>query len=98
MQLQTVRIKNFRGIEDWEIELKPGFNLIKGENGKGKTSILEAISVGLGGFTANLDGVQTRAFSKKDVRMDSRCTFNCDLNMSKQIITAITNRKIINKE
>lgn len=68
MQLQTVRIKNFRGIEDWEIELKPSFNLIKGENGKGKTSILEAISVGLGGFTANLDGVQTRAFSKKDVR------------------------------
>lgn len=68
MQLKTVKIKNFRGIEDWEIELKPGFNLIKGENGKGKTSVLEAISVGLGAFTAGLDGVAARTFSKKDVR------------------------------
>lgn len=68
MQLKTVKIKNFRGIEDWEIRLKPGFNLIKGENGKGKTSVLEAISVGLGAFTAGLDGVAARAFSKKDVR------------------------------
>ena len=32
MQLQNVKIKNFRGIDDWQIEFKPGFNLIKGEN------------------------------------------------------------------
>ena len=63
MQLQKVRIVNFKGIDIWEIEFKPGFNLIKGENGKGKTSILEAISVGLGGFIAGLEGVATRHFS-----------------------------------
>lgn len=49
MVIQNVTIKNFKGIEEKTIELKPGFNLIKGVNGKGKTSILEAISVGLGG-------------------------------------------------
>lgn len=49
MVIQNVTIKNFKGIEEKTIELKPGFNLIKGVNGKGKTSILEAISVGLEG-------------------------------------------------
>ena len=57
MQLEQVIIKNFRGIDAWELALKPGVNLIKGENGKGKTSILEAIAVGLGGFVTGLEGV-----------------------------------------
>ena len=55
MELSKVRIKNFRNIADQEIVLKPGFNLIKGENGKGKSSILEAIAVGLGGFLAGFE-------------------------------------------
>ncbi len=62
MELSKVRIKNFRNIADQEIVLKPGFNLIKGENGKGKSSILEAIAVGLGGFLAGLNGVSTETF------------------------------------
>ncbi len=70
MELSKVRIKNFRGIEDLEIEFKPGFNLIKGENGKGKTSILEAIAVGLGGFIAGLEGVNTRHFTLDEVRTE----------------------------
>ena len=50
MYITSVTIRNFKNIEDKEIQFKPGFNLIKGVNGKGKTSILEAIAVGLGGF------------------------------------------------
>ena len=42
--LTDVEIKNFKGIENMRLELQPGFNLIKGENGKGKTSILEAMA------------------------------------------------------
>ena len=70
MELSKVRIKNFRSIADQEIVLKPGFNLIKGENGKGKSSILEAIAVGLGGFLAGLNGVSTRHFTLDEVRTD----------------------------
>ena len=68
LQLERVTIKNFRGIDAWEIEFKPGFNLIKGENGKGKTSVLEAIAVGLGGFVAGLEGVQARHFMQDEIR------------------------------
>ena len=70
MELLNVTIRNFRGIKDQNIELKPGFNLIKGENGKGKTSVLEAIAVGLGGFVAGLEGVSTRHFTSDEVRTE----------------------------
>lgn len=68
MQLEQVIIKNFRGIDAWELALKPGVNLIKGENGKGKTSILEAIAVGLGGFVTGLEGVKARHFLQDEIR------------------------------
>lgn len=63
MNLSRVRIKNFKGIEEKELLFIPGFNLIKGENGKGKTSILEAISVGMGGFIAGIPEIATRHIS-----------------------------------
>ena len=62
MRLQETIIKNFRGIDEWHLLFKPGFNLIKGENGKGKTSILEALALGLGGYIEGIDGVSTRHF------------------------------------
>lgn len=34
-RLSTVRIRSFKGIKDWEIDLKPGVYLIKGINGEG---------------------------------------------------------------
>ena len=68
MRIQKAEILNFKGIENWELEFKPGFNLIKGENGKGKTSILEALAVGLGGYIAGINGVATRHFSQEEIR------------------------------
>jgi DNA replication and repair protein RecF len=43
MILQRIKIQNVRNINEIEIVCAPQFNLIYGENGSGKTSILEAI-------------------------------------------------------
>jgi DNA replication and repair protein RecF len=43
MPLAELRITNLRCIESAELEFSPELNLIAGENGAGKTSILEAI-------------------------------------------------------
>jgi DNA replication and repair protein RecF len=43
MSLAELRITNLRCIESAELTFSPDFNLIVGENGAGKTSILEAI-------------------------------------------------------
>ena len=36
--------------EDLNLQFKPGFNLILGDNGVGKTSVLEAATVAVSGF------------------------------------------------
>jgi len=43
MILQTLRVTGFRNYIDDEISFSPGTNIIVGENGQGKTNLLEAI-------------------------------------------------------
>ncbi|PKH23556.1 DNA replication/repair protein RecF [Enterobacterales bacterium CwR94] len=43
MALTRLLIKDFRNIEDADLALAPGFNFLIGDNGSGKTSVLEAI-------------------------------------------------------
>ncbi|MFG1490899.1 DNA replication/repair protein RecF, partial [Oceanospirillum sp. HFRX-1_2] len=45
MSLRRLDIANFRNLQSLRLQPAPGVNLIIGENGAGKTSILEAISV-----------------------------------------------------
>ena len=43
MILNSIDIQNLRSINKFNMTFQPGINLIYGKNGKGKTSILEAI-------------------------------------------------------
>lgn len=45
MKLLQIRLKNFRNFLDLDLRLNPGVNVITGDNGAGKTSLLEAIQV-----------------------------------------------------
>ena len=45
MILKILRLNNFRNYEKREVEFSPDINLIYGNNGSGKTNIIEAISV-----------------------------------------------------
>jgi predicted ATP-binding protein involved in virulence len=69
MHLERVTLKNYKAIEDIEIELKPGVNLLIGDNGAGKTSVLEGIAVALSGLFVNVAGVNTKNIVKDDVRI-----------------------------
>jgi len=42
--LETLILQNFRNYEKQEFSFSPFLTIITGENGKGKTNILEAIS------------------------------------------------------
>ncbi|WP_287085136.1 AAA family ATPase [Blautia sp. LMAG:89] len=69
MYLEKIHIENYKAIEKLDVDLKPGVNLIIGDNGAGKTSVLEGIAVALGGFFVNVAGVSTKNIVKDDVRM-----------------------------
>lgn len=74
MYLTNIHIENFKGIKNAKLDFQPSVNIIIGNNGTGKTSILEAISVALGGFLSGIDGVNTIHFSKDEIRRESQLT------------------------
>lgn len=43
MRLKTLTLKNYRNFSDQHLEFDPDFNLFYGQNGQGKTNLLEAI-------------------------------------------------------
>ena len=45
MEITSLKLVNLRAIENAEFRFQPGFNLIVGVNGVGKTSVLDALSV-----------------------------------------------------
>jgi DNA repair protein RecN (Recombination protein N) len=47
--LSTLRIKNLALVEDLSIELRPGYNVITGETGAGKSIVIGALTLVLGG-------------------------------------------------
>ena len=74
MNLTHVSIKNFKGVKNMELDFAPGVNLLIGDNGVGKTSVLEAIAVGLAGMLKGIPGVPVKTFYRVifDLRQTKR--------------------------
>lgn len=51
MRFQSIHLTNYRCHANLKIDFKPGFNVIVGVNGSGKTSVLKAVCEALTGFT-----------------------------------------------
>ena len=68
--LGRIRIQNYRGIRDSEVSFDKGINLIVGENGTGKSSILSAISVLLGAAAPEMNELEMLFISENDVHHD----------------------------
>ena len=69
MYISKLKIDNFKAISKMSIDLKPGINLLIGDNGVGKTSILDAIVVALGGFLNGVNGVSSKNILLSDIKM-----------------------------
>lgn len=68
MILKKLNISNFKMFKSLELNFEPGFNLLLGDNGVGKTTILEAASIAISGFLIGMEDVATRNIYKPDVR------------------------------
>ena len=71
VKLTYVGIKNFRAIDRLDLEPDPVLTVFHGDNAHGKTSILDAIAVGLGRILTRLPDVSGIGFRKTD-RRESR--------------------------
>lgn len=54
MRIRTIRIRNFRSLKDVALEDLGPLAILIGENGAGKTALLEALELFFSGFTASL--------------------------------------------
>lgn len=74
MQIQRLKLVNFRQHEDTELSLGPGVTGILGPNGSGKTTLLEAIAWAIYGMPAvrgNRDSIRRRgAAARSQVRVE----------------------------
>ena len=68
VKLKSVEIENYRAIDELNLQLDPQLTVLHGDNAHGKTSILSAIALGLGGIPRLLPGVSGIGFRKTDRR------------------------------
>lgn len=72
MHIKELHLKNFRCFEDNIIKFNRRFNLIIGNNGFGKTSVLEAIAVGISSYINDIKSLSyqdKRNIQAEDVRI-----------------------------
>ena len=74
MEFKKVVIQNFKGIDKMELNFSSGVNLILGENGVGKTSILEAMTIAFGGFFNGIAGVSKKGILHEDIHFRTSLT------------------------
>jgi predicted ATP-binding protein involved in virulence len=69
MTIKELTITDFRNIESLQLNLHPQFNLLIGENGSGKTALLEALTVAMGSFFLGIRGADSRHIRDEDIRL-----------------------------
>jgi recombinational DNA repair ATPase RecF len=69
MKLQNLTMENFRACERLELELGSRLTIMLGNNGSGKTSVLDGIAIGMGAVLTHLPLVSGITFRKTgDIR------------------------------
>lgn len=71
MRIDSISMKNFRKFEEIQICLKSNMNVIAGNNGSGKSSILDALSIGIGGFFLGISRIETPGIKRTDIRYET---------------------------
>lgn len=76
-RIESLGLKNFRCFKNETFHFNPQSTVLIGKNASGKTSVLEGITVAIGGFLRAIDEkVDKKAIEEKDVRFTSQLVNN----------------------
>ncbi len=76
MRLSSINIKNFKCFEDETVTLHPKLNVLLGNNGTGKTTLLEALRIAIGSLYLSFDKYKDKIEMPGIVRDDIRLASN----------------------
>ena len=79
MRIETLHIRRFRAIHDMDLELHPKTNVLIGENGAGKTSVLDCLAVMLSHVTNRIISPKKpkeEEFHEDDITTGQKSTVN----------------------
>ena len=68
MIIKSISLDNFRSKSKLQLELGRRLTILIGENGSGKTSVLDGLAIGLGSILTYLPGVSGISFKNTDIR------------------------------
>jgi predicted ATP-binding protein involved in virulence len=95
MIVTHLKLANLRAIEAAEFRFQPGFNLIVGVNGVGKTSVLDALGVCLSAVVKRVNKLRGRveAFNLDDIRIGAEAlTVECGVRIGTQDFTYLVHK------
>jgi len=72
MRIDHLELENFKKFEHQTLDLHPQFTLLVGDNGAGKTSILDALAVALGLWHKAAPGSGWRNILTEEIRLQAR--------------------------
>lgn len=67
MKIEKMTIQNYRCFDRKEIVFAPHFNVFIGNNGTGKTALLDALSIGIGSLFLGIEGHPSSGIARDDV-------------------------------
>ena len=71
MKINRVKLFNYRCFKELELELNDSFTILVGNNGSGKSTILDGISLGLASYFVGMKGDSPKGIDKTDVRFET---------------------------
>lgn len=66
MRITKLKANNFRCFENLEVQLHPQCNIFVGINGAGKSTILDALAIALGGYLSGFDNIKSNYIQAED--------------------------------
>lgn len=95
MRINRLELNNFRNFEKAAFEFPTNFTVIIGENGKGKSSILQGLRLAVGTFLLGIDEADRYHIQKEDIRrIDLNNRFIPQKNCSFSASGVIANREV----
>jgi DNA replication and repair protein RecF len=94
LQIRGIQLGNFRNYKELLLEITPGFNLFYGENGQGKTNLVEAV-----GYLANLESHRVSGYQSliREGADSATISANAVLGNRKQAVAIEINRASPNR-